>query len=278
MSPTRRRAGPLVIARLRRNDELVAVGAQVLGEDPPEVALRGAIRRAVVVRQVEVGDAEVEGAAQDRAAVRERPVVAEVLPQPERDRGELQPRRSDSPVWHRLVAAGGRAVQPVRARRVKWHGASIAAPRRRQPRGSGAGRKGAGAGTGPHLARARRAGWRRAGTGRARCRRIRRPRRVRRRRRPPSIASTAASTAGVETSKLSRRLSWEALISSPIADRSPARSAATAARHARSRRARGRALRRSGSGRRSTSSLRRERERGDAQQPAGLAHSSRRSL
>ena len=35
-------------------------------------------------------DAEVERAAEDRAARRQRPVVAEVLPQPERDRRQLQ--------------------------------------------------------------------------------------------------------------------------------------------------------------------------------------------
>ncbi len=50
-----------------------------------------AVERAVVVGQVEVGDAEVEGAAQDGALRVERAVAAEVVPEPERDAGQLEP-------------------------------------------------------------------------------------------------------------------------------------------------------------------------------------------
>ena len=102
------RARPHVVAGLGRDDQLVAVRAQVLGEDPPEVRLGRAVRRAVVVGQVEVGDAEVEGAADDRALRLERPVVAEVVPQPERDRGQLQPAPA---------ARGGRASRRSAPRR-----------------------------------------------------------------------------------------------------------------------------------------------------------------
>ena len=73
----------------------------------PERLLGGAVRRAVVVREVEVRDAEVEGAAHDRAAVLERPLAAEVLPQPERDRGQLQAAAPAAPVGHAVVAVVG---------------------------------------------------------------------------------------------------------------------------------------------------------------------------
>jgi len=48
-----------------------------------EVLLRAAVGRAVVVGEVEVGHATVEGTAQDGALVVLGPVVAEVLPQSE---------------------------------------------------------------------------------------------------------------------------------------------------------------------------------------------------
>ena len=58
-----------------------------------------------------MGDAEVERAADDRAADGQRPVVAEVLPQPERDRGQLQAAAPAAPVGDLLVAVGGGRVE-----------------------------------------------------------------------------------------------------------------------------------------------------------------------
>ncbi len=49
-------------------------------------------------------DAEVEGAADDRAARVQRAVVSEVLPEPERDGGELQAAAARSAIGHPLVA------------------------------------------------------------------------------------------------------------------------------------------------------------------------------
>ena len=59
------RARPHVVARLGGEDQLVAVRAEVLREDRAEVALGAPVRRAVVVGQVEVGDAAVERPPQD---------------------------------------------------------------------------------------------------------------------------------------------------------------------------------------------------------------------
>ena len=52
-------------------------------EDAGEVRLGAAVGGSVVVGQVEVGDAQVEGPTHDGALGVERPVVTEVLPQPE---------------------------------------------------------------------------------------------------------------------------------------------------------------------------------------------------
>ena len=100
-------AGPHVPARLGRDHQLVAVAGEVLAEDAAEVGLGRPVGRAVVVGQVEVGDAEVERAPQDVALGLERLVVAEVVPQAERDRREVEAAAADAAVGHAPVAAGG---------------------------------------------------------------------------------------------------------------------------------------------------------------------------
>src|SRR5664280_199918 len=102
------RPGPHVIARLRRQHELVPVATEVGVENAAKVGLRGARRRTVVVSQVEVRDTEIERAAQDRPLRLQRPVVAEVVPQAEGDRGQLQPAAAHPAV--------GRVVVPILAR------------------------------------------------------------------------------------------------------------------------------------------------------------------
>ena len=76
-------------ARLRRDHEFVAVRGEVQPQDLPEVFLGGARRGAVVVGEIEVGDPEVEGPANDRAAVLEGVHPAEVVPETEREGGEF---------------------------------------------------------------------------------------------------------------------------------------------------------------------------------------------
>ena len=119
-------AGPLVIAGLGRDEELLAIGAQVLAVDAAEVRLGRAVGRPVVVGQVEVRDAKIERSAQRRAVRRERPVVAEVLPQAERDRRQRDPAASHAPVGHRLISGGVGEVARRLARGVVGHAASIA--------------------------------------------------------------------------------------------------------------------------------------------------------
>src|SRR5664280_2570107 len=133
------RPGPHVVASLRRDDQLIAVESQVRREDPPEVLLRRAIGRPVVVRQVEVGDPEVERAVDDRALAVDRPAVPEVLPEAERDRGQEETAPTRSPVGHVVVARGSRYV---------WH-APILPP-------AGRGRPGTPTAPGPALRYGRR--------------------------------------------------------------------------------------------------------------------------
>ena len=77
------RPGPHVVAGLAGDDQLVAMGVKIRLQDATKVRLGRAVRRAVVVGQVEVGDTAVERAPDDRPLGRERPIIAEVLPQPQ---------------------------------------------------------------------------------------------------------------------------------------------------------------------------------------------------
>ena len=109
------RPGPHVPAGLGGDDQLVAVGAQVLGEDAAEVLLRRAVGRPVVVGQVELGDAQVEGAPHERALVGEGHVVAEVVPEPQRDLRQLQATLAGVTVADDVVAARvGHVGRPLR--------------------------------------------------------------------------------------------------------------------------------------------------------------------
>ena len=83
-------AAPHRESRLGGDEHLVAVGREVLAQDLAEVLLGAAHAGAVVVGEVEGVDALVEGG-EDHVAHDFKVVeTAEVLPQPQRERGELQ--------------------------------------------------------------------------------------------------------------------------------------------------------------------------------------------
>jgi len=89
---------------LGRDHELVPVGPQVVGEHLAEALLRRTGRRPVVVRQVDVRDAQVERAEQG-GPLRLVPVgVAEVVPQAEREHREIQAAAAGPTVGHGCVA------------------------------------------------------------------------------------------------------------------------------------------------------------------------------
>src|SRR6185437_7037436 len=137
------RPRPHVVARLGGEDQLVAVGAEVLREDRAEVALGAAVGRAVVVGQVEVGDDAVERTPEDGPLGLQGVRVAEVVPQPERDRGELEPATPTAAehgagvVSGWISEVGHRAILPPAGR-------SARASYRRASRSGGAGGPGRG--------------------------------------------------------------------------------------------------------------------------------------
>src|SRR5437660_1248404 len=92
------RAGPHQVPGFGRDDELVAMTGKVSRQDPAEVLLRRAGRRAVVVREVEMRDPQVECPPNDLALNVDRPLAAKVLPQAKRDGRQLQPAAAAAPI------------------------------------------------------------------------------------------------------------------------------------------------------------------------------------
>ena len=76
--------GPHVVACFRRDNHFVTITSEIGIKNESEGSLSGALRRAVIVCQIKMGDAEVEGTPEDRAAVGYRVSVAEVLPKAQR--------------------------------------------------------------------------------------------------------------------------------------------------------------------------------------------------
>jgi len=101
------RPGPHVVAGLAADDQLVAVGLEVAQQVAAKVALGAAGRRAVVVGQVKVGDAGVKGQAQHVALGLQGCGITEVVPQAQRDGGQLQPTAAAAAVSHALIVALG---------------------------------------------------------------------------------------------------------------------------------------------------------------------------
>ncbi len=70
-----------------------------------------------------MGDPEVESPPDDRATGLERPVVPEVVPEAERDRGELQAAPAAPPVLHPPVTVvGGGVHHTVRSQKHSFGG------------------------------------------------------------------------------------------------------------------------------------------------------------
>ena len=102
---------PHVVARFGGNHQLVAVGFPIAQHVNAEVALRLAVGRAVVVRQIKMRDAVVKRRAQDGLLGFKRRDAAEVVPQTQRERREQKPAFAASAVGHRVVSGGRRDIR-----------------------------------------------------------------------------------------------------------------------------------------------------------------------
>ena len=98
------RAVPHVIARLGADDQLVAVGVQILAQDVPEVLFGAARCGAVIVGEVKMRDAVVKCHKAHLARVVVGVDRTEVLPQTEADARQFQPRAPAGRIFRLRIA------------------------------------------------------------------------------------------------------------------------------------------------------------------------------
>ena len=102
-APVAVRPRPHVVSGFGGDDQLVPVGPKALFQDAAEILLRRAVHRAVIVGQVEMGDAIVERSLAHVQHVVEIAVGAEIVPQPQRHRRELQPAGPAAVILHFFI-------------------------------------------------------------------------------------------------------------------------------------------------------------------------------
>jgi hypothetical protein len=86
-------AMPHVPTGLGGDDKFVTICNEVLAEDASKVGLGAAIRKAVVVGQIEVGDTEVERSPQEGTLSRKQSVITKMLHGPSDTAGKSKPLR-----------------------------------------------------------------------------------------------------------------------------------------------------------------------------------------
>src|SRR5258708_18979802 len=94
---------------------------EILAHEPSEILFGGAIRRTIVVGKVKVRDAVVKRITDDLALGRERPVVAEVVPEAQRDRRQLQTRVPHTAIAEMAIAIGSGSIWFVREGKAVVH-------------------------------------------------------------------------------------------------------------------------------------------------------------
>ncbi len=101
-------ARPHVVAGLGGDDQLIAQARKFGAHDLAEGRLGAAGRRAVIVGEVEMGDAEIEGRAAHVDLAVMRRIAAEIVPEAERNGRQLQAGTARAVVLHLRIAVGSR--------------------------------------------------------------------------------------------------------------------------------------------------------------------------
>ena len=80
------------------------MSSKILLEDVATVALRGAVRWPVVVGEVKVGNAAIKGTVHDPATFIEVITITKVMPEPQRDSGQLEAPLTTLVIGHGVIA------------------------------------------------------------------------------------------------------------------------------------------------------------------------------
>src|SRR6185369_8155023 len=88
-SPIAVRTFPHRVAGLGADQQLIAISGEIGLQDAPEILFGRTRRRTVIVGEIKVGDSEIEGPAQHRTAILEHINSAEIVPEAEGNRREI---------------------------------------------------------------------------------------------------------------------------------------------------------------------------------------------
>ena len=110
------RAVPHVVTGLGRDHDLIAQLGKIMPQHGAEAFLGRSRRRTVIVGEIEMGDAKIEGAAAQRTLHLKRRVAAEIVPESERHGWQLQARPAAAVVDH---SGGGHKQHPFPRQRAK---------------------------------------------------------------------------------------------------------------------------------------------------------------
>ena len=95
-----------MVTGLGGDNDLIAIGREVLAQHSAKVGLGRTGRWAVVIRQIEMGDPTIESAQNDVTSGRVAINVTEIVPQAKRDAWQHQAAATTALVIHRSVAIG----------------------------------------------------------------------------------------------------------------------------------------------------------------------------
>ena len=104
-APVAIRPGPHVVTGLCGNNQLIPIRREVKLQQTAKRLLRRTVGRAVIISQVEMGDAQVKRAARDGPAVFKRIGAAKVVPQSERKQRQIESGFSAAAVERGVVVA-----------------------------------------------------------------------------------------------------------------------------------------------------------------------------
>ncbi len=99
-----------MIARLGGNDQFIAVGLQNQVKYASEILFSRSGRRAIIVGQVKMGDARIEGHLHDLTTILQHIHMPEIVPQAQGDGRQLQTTLATAAVLHGLVTRSSRRI------------------------------------------------------------------------------------------------------------------------------------------------------------------------
>src|SRR5262245_59636008 len=104
------RSRPHAIAGLGRDDEFITMAGEVRAQYVSKGLLGRSRRRTIVIGEIEVRDAQVEGAPADGPGIVKDRILGEVVPETQRQEGEIEAAPAAAAIMHAVIAVRSRLM------------------------------------------------------------------------------------------------------------------------------------------------------------------------